>query len=114
MDPQTKQETKYKAKSMMRLFSDKSDAASAKIRGVVGSDLHVAVVKATLQDEVVPKEKHMCTLKEKCSSTCARNQVRSCIRCIRASRSCCVCVNTRTETSHLLVIERFAVNRSTL
>jgi hypothetical protein len=85
MDPQTKQETKYKAKSMMRVISDKLDVASAKIRGEDGSDLDVAVVKATLQDEVVPKEKHVRTLKIACSGSAPRQQVRS--RIIRATRS---------------------------
>lgn len=44
------------------------DIASTKLRNDEGSKLDVAVLKATLNDEVVPKEKHVVTLKIACGS----------------------------------------------
>mmetsp|Transcript_14533 Transcript_14533/g.31622 ORF Transcript_14533/g.31622 Transcript_14533/m.31622 type:complete len:742 (+) Transcript_14533:174-2399(+) len=74
MDPQSKQEAKYKAKSIMGILSDKMDVANAKLRGE-DSDIEVAIVKATLNDEVVPKEKHVRTLKIACAGSAPRQQV---------------------------------------
>ena len=68
MDPQQKQDVKYKTQSIMGSLSDKMDIASTKFRNDEGSKLDVAVLKATLNDEVVPKEKHVVTLKIACGS----------------------------------------------
>lgn len=75
MDPQQKQDAKYKAKSIMGIMSDKMDVAAAKLRGEEGADLDVAIIKSTLNDEVVPKEKHVRTLKIACSGNAPRMQV---------------------------------------
>lgn len=39
-------------------------------------ELDIAIMKATRSDEVVPKEKHMRTLKIACSGSAPRPQVR--------------------------------------
>lgn len=75
MDPQEKQQAKYKSKNLMGYLSDKMDVGMAKLRSDEAVDLDVAVLKATLQDEVVPKEKHVRTLKIGCSGSAPRQQV---------------------------------------
>ena len=59
----------------MGSLSDKWDVGMAKIRGEESGALDVATVKATLNDEVVPKEKHVRTLKIACSGSAPRQQV---------------------------------------
>lgn len=75
MDPSEKQAAKYKSKNMMGYIQDKVDVGMAKLRSDEGVALDVAVVKATLQDEVVPKEKHVRTLLVACSGSAPRQQV---------------------------------------
>eukprot|EP00798_Chlamydomonas_sp_ICE-L_P007979 gene7979-1196_t len=75
MDPKSKQEAKYKAKSMMRVFSDKMEVTGAKFSGGNFADIEVAVLKATLEDVVVPKEKHVRTLKQACAGGAPRQEV---------------------------------------
>lgn len=75
MDPTTKQEAKYSTKNLMGYWSDKTAVGKAKIFGDDGAKLDIAVVKATLQDEVVPKEKHVRNLKIACSASAPRQQV---------------------------------------
>lgn len=62
-------------KGMMGILADKTAVGMAKMRGEESAALDVAVVKATLQDEVVPKEKHVRTLKIACTSSAPRQQV---------------------------------------
>ena len=54
---------------------DKMDVGMTKLRHDEGVPFDVAVLKATLQDEVVPKEKHVRTLKIGCSGSAPRQQV---------------------------------------
>ncbi|PNH02790.1 hypothetical protein TSOC_011175 [Tetrabaena socialis] len=75
MDPVTKQEAKYKTKSLMGIFNDKMEVGMAKLRGEESAALDVAIIKATLQDEVVPKEKHVRTLKIACNGSAPRQSV---------------------------------------
>lgn len=75
MDAQEKAAAKYKSKNLMGFIQDKVDVGMAKLRTDEGVALDVAVVKATLQDEVVPKEKHVHTLKVACSGSAPRQQV---------------------------------------
>ncbi len=75
MDPQQKQEAKYKTKALMGIINDKMEVGMAKIRGEESAALDVAIIKATLQDEVVPKEKHVRTLKAACGATSPRQTV---------------------------------------
>uniref|UniRef100_A0A7S0S7P1 ENTH domain-containing protein n=1 Tax=Chlamydomonas leiostraca TaxID=1034604 RepID=A0A7S0S7P1_9CHLO len=70
-----KQQKKYATKQLMGFIQDKVDVGMAKLRSDEGVALDVAVVKATLQDEVVPKEKHVKTLKAACSGSAPRQQV---------------------------------------
>lgn len=77
MDKQQKQEAKYYTKSMMGLFNDKVEVGMSKLRGEESVAFDVAIIKATLQDEVVPKEKHVRTLKIACGASAPRQQVRS-------------------------------------
>lgn len=75
MDPQQKQEAKYKTKALMGIINDKMEVGMAKIRGEESAALDVAIIKATLQDEVVPKEKHVRTLKAASGATSPRQTV---------------------------------------
>ncbi|KAL6764377.1 ANTH domain-containing protein [Haematococcus lacustris] len=75
MDPSEKQAAKYKSKNLMGYIQDKVDVGITKLRSDEGVDLDVAVVKATLQDEVAPKDKHVRTLKVACSGSAPRQQV---------------------------------------
>mmetsp|Transcript_19102 Transcript_19102/g.32780 ORF Transcript_19102/g.32780 Transcript_19102/m.32780 type:complete len:600 (-) Transcript_19102:1700-3499(-) len=75
MDPSDKQAAAYKSKNMMGWISDKVDVGMAKLRSDEGVDIDVAVLKATLQDDAVPKEKHVRTLKIACSGSQPRQQV---------------------------------------
>ncbi|KAG2485605.1 hypothetical protein HYH03_015668 [Edaphochlamys debaryana] len=75
MDPQQKQEAKYKTKALMGMINDKMAVGSAKLRGEESAALDVAIIKATLQDEVVPKEKHVRTLKLACTASSPRQTV---------------------------------------
>ncbi len=56
-------------------ISDRIDVTSAKLRNDEQADIEVAIVKATLNDEVVPKEKHVKTLKVASSGSAPRQQV---------------------------------------
>ena len=75
MDPMQKQEAKYKTKSMLAIINDKMEVGMAKLRGEESAALDVAIIKATLQDEVVPKEKHVRTLKTACVGSSPRQSV---------------------------------------
>ncbi len=75
MDPSEKQAARYRSKNLMGYIQDKVDVGMTKIRGDEGKALDVAIVKATLQDEVVPKEKHVVTLKVACAPTSPRMAV---------------------------------------
>ncbi|MEW5308793.1 MAG: hypothetical protein WDW38_000724 [Sanguina aurantia] len=68
-------ELRIAMKGMMTLLADKTAVGMAKMRGEESAALDVAVVKATLQDEVVPKEKHVRTLKIACTGSAPRQQV---------------------------------------
>eukprot|EP00775_Hariotina_reticulata_P008689 gene8689-8870_t len=59
----------------MALAKDKAKLAVAAVKGDDAQDLYVAVTKATLPDEVVPKEKHVRTLRIACSAHSSRNTV---------------------------------------
>ncbi|WIA23438.1 hypothetical protein OEZ85_000192 [Tetradesmus obliquus] len=59
----------------MALAKDKAKLAVAAVKGEETQDLYVAVTKATLPDEVVPKEKHVRTLRIACSAHSPRNTV---------------------------------------
>eukprot|EP00798_Chlamydomonas_sp_ICE-L_P011873 gene11873-14979_t len=75
MDPKSKQEAKTKARSMMRVFSDKMEVTGAKFSGGQFADLEIAVFKATLEDDFVPKEKHVKTLKQTTAGGAPRQEV---------------------------------------
>ncbi|GLI62419.1 hypothetical protein VaNZ11_005040, partial [Volvox africanus] len=75
MDPASKQAAKYKTQSLIGIINDRMEVGMAKIRGEESAALDVAIIKATLQDEVVPKEKHVRTLKISCSSQSPRQVV---------------------------------------
>ncbi|EFJ44154.1 hypothetical protein VOLCADRAFT_106528 [Volvox carteri f. nagariensis] len=75
MDPASKQAAKYKTQSIIGIINDKMEVGMAKIRGEESAALDVAIIKATLQDEVVPKEKHVRTLKINCVPTSPRQIV---------------------------------------
>ncbi|GIL59082.1 hypothetical protein Vafri_14035 [Volvox africanus] len=75
MDPASKQAAKYKTQSLIGIINDKMEVGMAKIRGEESAALDVAIIKATLQDEVVPKEKHVRTLKISCLSASPRQVV---------------------------------------
>jgi hypothetical protein len=75
MDPSDKQAAKYRSKNLMGYIQDKVDVGMTKLRSDEGVALDVAVLKATLQDEVVPKEKHVRTLKIACAGSAPRQQV---------------------------------------
>ncbi|GLC41960.1 hypothetical protein PLESTB_001052300 [Pleodorina starrii] len=75
MDPASKQAYKYQVKTILGTVSDKLDVGMAKIRGEESAALDVAIIKATLQDEVVPKEKHVRTLKLACGAQNDRQTV---------------------------------------
>lgn len=66
MDPKTKQDVKYKTSSIIDAMSDKMNIGTTKLKGDDSAGLDVAVVKATNSDEVVPKEKHVVTLRRAC------------------------------------------------
>lgn len=66
MDPRTKQDVKYKTSSLVDALSDKMSISTTKLKGEDTAGLDVAVVKATNTDEVVPKEKHVVTLRSAC------------------------------------------------
>lgn len=66
MDPRTKQDVKYKTSSLIDAMSDKMNIGTTKLKGDDTAGLDVAVVKATNTDEVVPKEKHVVTLRSAC------------------------------------------------
>eukprot|EP00882_Tetradesmus_deserticola_P018724 GHRQ01020109.1.p2 GENE.GHRQ01020109.1~~GHRQ01020109.1.p2 ORF type:complete len:133 (+),score=30.19 GHRQ01020109.1:143-541(+) len=59
----------------MALAKDKAKLAVAAVKGEQTQDLYVAVTKATLPDEVVPKEKHVRTLRIACSAHSPRHTV---------------------------------------
>eukprot|EP00879_Flechtneria_rotunda_P002687 GHRR01002893.1.p1 GENE.GHRR01002893.1~~GHRR01002893.1.p1 ORF type:complete len:728 (+),score=275.11 GHRR01002893.1:55-2184(+) len=59
----------------MALARDKAKLAVAAVKGEDTQDLYVAVTKATLPDEVVPKEKHVRTLRIACSAHSPRHTV---------------------------------------
>lgn len=75
MDPSEKQAAKYKSKNLMGYIQDKVDVGMTKLRSDEGVALDVAILKATIQDDVVPKEKHVVTLKIGCAATAPRQQV---------------------------------------
>ncbi len=103
MDNTDKQAAKYKSKNLMGFIQDKVDVGMTKLRSDEGRSqvaaassaprvaaqqltwgvtlchagvvLDVAILKATIQDEVVPKEKHVRTLKIGCSAAAPRQQV---------------------------------------
>ncbi|GFR47591.1 hypothetical protein Agub_g9325 [Astrephomene gubernaculifera] len=75
MDPASKQAAKYKTQSLLGIINDKVEVGMAKIRGEDSAALDVAIIKATLQDEVVPKEKHVRTLKAACNGSSPRQTV---------------------------------------
>jgi hypothetical protein len=75
MDPSDKQAAKYRSKNLMGYIQDKVDVGMTKLRSDEGVALDVAVLKATLQDEVVPKEKHVRTLKIASAGSAPRQQV---------------------------------------
>ena len=105
MDKQQKQEAKYKTKAFMGIMNDKLEVGMSKLRGEEGKDLDVAIIKATLQDEVVPKEKHVRTLKIACSGSAPRQQV---------SRACGVlCACTRGTRHGLATCERHLCTHAT-
>ncbi|KAG2439730.1 hypothetical protein HYH02_010608 [Chlamydomonas schloesseri] len=60
---------------MLAIINDKMEVGMAKLRGEESAALDVAIIKATLQDEVVPKEKHVRTLKIACSGSSPRQTV---------------------------------------
>ncbi|KXZ54199.1 hypothetical protein GPECTOR_5g293 [Gonium pectorale] len=75
MDPASKQAAKYKTAAVLGIINDKLEVGMAKIRGEDSAALDVAIIKATLQDEVVPKEKHVRTLKIACNGSSPRQTV---------------------------------------
>ncbi|KAG1660050.1 hypothetical protein FOA52_010035 [Chlamydomonas sp. UWO 241] len=75
VDPKTKAELKSKGKSMWASVQDAADVASAKLRRDEGADIEVAIIKATLNDTFVPKEKHVVTLKLAVDGSSPRQQV---------------------------------------
>lgn len=75
MDPASKQAAKYKTQSFIGIINDKMEVGMAKIRGEEMAALDVAIIKATIQDDVVPKEKHVRTLKIACSAQSPRQVV---------------------------------------
>ncbi|GIL69944.1 hypothetical protein Vretimale_10051 [Volvox reticuliferus] len=66
MDAVSIKEAKYKTQSILGVINDTIEVGIAKIKGEESAALEVAIIKATLQDEVVPKEKHVQTLLEAC------------------------------------------------
>lgn len=75
MDPASRQQANYKAKQLYNVVADKANIVMTKIQGTDSQELDIAILKATLQDEVVPKEKHVRTLKVACSASAPRAQV---------------------------------------
>lgn len=80
MDPSSRQKAKYTARHFMGVVSDKTAVGLAKLKGYEFQEIDIAIVKATLQDEVVPKEKHVRTLKINCPASAPRQQVMYIIR----------------------------------
>ncbi|GLI62442.1 hypothetical protein VaNZ11_005063, partial [Volvox africanus] len=64
MDAVSIREAKYKTQSILGVINDTIEVGIAKIKGEESAALEVAIIKATRQDEVVPKEKHVATLLE--------------------------------------------------
>eukprot|EP00201_Polytomella_parva_P017653 CAMPEP_0175051678 /NCGR_PEP_ID=MMETSP0052_2-20121109/7941_1 /TAXON_ID=51329 ORGANISM="Polytomella parva, Strain SAG 63-3" /NCGR_SAMPLE_ID=MMETSP0052_2 /ASSEMBLY_ACC=CAM_ASM_000194 /LENGTH=852 /DNA_ID=CAMNT_0016316005 /DNA_START=883 /DNA_END=3441 /DNA_ORIENTATION=- len=66
---------KYKNAKVFEKVADRMDVGMAKIRRDETSRLEVSIIKATKNDENIPKEKHVRILQNSCSVHCPRQQV---------------------------------------